>query len=93
MLVQAWVHTGHRVLMPRGTGCWDRRAAELVEEMCRGAEPALHVSPRAGRALVFQSAWVNGSADPVTWHAGCRAAAGSKFTLQKFKEHPGNYIV
>jgi hypothetical protein len=64
--------------------------AEVVRQ-CRlarhGESPAIAVTPRAGRAILFWSDLPDGSPNRISWHAGCGAVGGeARYALQKFKE-------
>ena len=50
----------------------------------------LRVEPVAGSALAFVHEESDKSAEALAdmWHGGCRVTAGTKWTLQQFKELP-----
>jgi hypothetical protein len=94
-----------RILWPTTErDCFNRSLFRAVTRGCASAAAAaagtsaaaaatdgpLVVAPRRGQALVFASAWPNGSSDPTMWHGGCIPVAPSqpKWTIQKFKEFP-----
>lgn len=56
-----------------------------------GVQGGLRVVPRKGSAVLFHHDQLNGKGDPWAWHTGCEVRAGTKWTLQKFKETPLEY--